>query len=93
MQSNGFIEGCYVVERHSKIVSVYLIDLAFELGQNESVLLIYASSPNLMIAVVILTVRRGYRNCALRPVFTRSRCSIFGLSSLGYPLAQGDLSG
>ena len=89
---NGFVEGCYLAERHTMMVSDYLVLLALELGQNESFLLTYASSPNLVIAVVILTVRKGYGNRALRPTFTRSRCSIFGLSSFGYPLAQGDLS-
>ena len=58
------------MERHAIIVSDYVILLAFELGQNVYVFLTYTSSPNLMIVVVILTVRRGYRNCALRQAFT-----------------------
>lgn len=45
------------------MVSDCFILLVLELGQNKSALPANAFSPDLVIAVDILTVRRGYENC------------------------------
>ena len=67
---HGITEGCYVGERHAIMVSDCFILLVLELGQNKSALPANAFSLDLMIAVDILTVRRGYKNCGFLLAFT-----------------------
>ena len=61
-QSDDSTMGCYLMEGRPIIFYDHLILILFELGQSKFVLHTYPHSPNL-IAVVVLTIRKGYKDC------------------------------
>jgi hypothetical protein len=88
LSPKDFIEGCYHVEGHVIIICDYLLLLVFELGQDESTFLAYASSSNVTIAVVVLTLRKGYKDCMFRYLSLDRDAQPFGLVRLGNPLVK-----
>ena len=66
------IAGCYLVGGRQTILYNYLTVLLFELGQSRFVFHARPHSPSL-IAIVVLTIGKGYKDCTLSPVLTRSR--------------------
>ena len=65
------IIGCYLVEVRLTILYNYLLLLLFELGQSKSVFRVCLYSPN-QTAVVVLTIKKGYKDCAFSTALTRS---------------------
>ena len=70
--SDDLDTGCYLMEGRPIIFYDYLILLLFELGQSKFDFYACPYSPNLIV-VVILTIRKGYKDCTFSAVFPRSR--------------------
>ena len=59
--------GCYLSERSVIIFFDFLLLLVFELGENNLVSHSVVRRLDVTIAVVVLTVWNGYRDCAFLP--------------------------
>ena len=69
---SNLFTGCHIKRRSVMVFFDFLLLLVFELGQNKLSLRFHLRSRDLITVVVILTVRRGFRDSMFPPIPVRS---------------------